>query len=146
MDYFIRTNLNYRALCKATLRQLLTLELKQNQMRDLLERTCRYYVLFIKDAKQSTEIFLTAFEKATEAARFSLTDELVLFFKVISKLGDRHLEKMVRSKHAWIDDLLSRYGAGSVIGHPKGEVNPFNVLGIKQSVRVDARKTAARII
>lgn len=61
MEYFIRTNLNYRALCKATLKQLLTLELKQNQMRDLLERACRYYVLFIKDAKQATEIFITAF-------------------------------------------------------------------------------------
>ena len=146
MEYFIRTNINYRALCKATLKHLLSLDLKQNQMRDLLERACRYYVIFIKDAKQSTEIFISAFEKATEAARFSLTDEFVLFFKVISKLGDRHLEKMIRSKHGWIDDLLARYGVGSVIGHPKGEVNPFNILGIKQSVRVDARKTTSRII
>lgn len=146
MEYFVRANQNYRALCKATLKHLLTLELKQNQMRELIERACRYYVLFIKDTKQSTEIFLSAFEKATEAARFSLTDEFVLFFKVISKLGDRHLEKMIRSKHNWIDELLGRFGVGSIIGHPKGEVNPFNVLGIKQSVRVDARKTTSRII
>jgi hypothetical protein len=91
LEFFTRTNTNYRALCRTVLRHLLALPLKQNQMRELLERACRFYLLFWKDHKQSTDLFLAAFEKATEAARFALTDEFVLFFKVLGKLGDSHL-------------------------------------------------------
>jgi hypothetical protein len=36
LEYFTRTNANYRALCRAVLKQLLSLPLKQNQMRELL--------------------------------------------------------------------------------------------------------------
>jgi hypothetical protein len=53
---------------------------------------------------------------------------------------------MVRGKYEWIDDLLGRFGSGAIVGHPKGEVNPFNVLGIKQNVKVEAGKTSHRII
>lgn len=36
LEYFTRANANYRALCRAIFKQLISLPLKQNQMRDLL--------------------------------------------------------------------------------------------------------------
>jgi len=39
---------------------------------------------------------LAIFAKASEAVKFSLTDELVLFFKIAGKLGANHIEKTVR--------------------------------------------------
>jgi hypothetical protein len=70
----------------------------------------------------------------------------VLFFKVISKLGETSLQKIMRGKYEWIDELLGRFGKAAVVGHPKGEVNPFNLLDIRQGVKVEAGKTAHRII
>lgn len=52
--------MGFRTLCKAVLKYLLTLTLKQSQMRELIERACRYYLLFRED-KQSIELFLSAF-------------------------------------------------------------------------------------
>lgn len=52
VEFFTRTKVGYRALCKAVLKCLLTINLKQSQMRELIERVCRYYLLFRED-KQS---------------------------------------------------------------------------------------------
>lgn len=57
-------------------------------MRLLIDIACRYYLLFWSDSRQEPiELFVSAFSKATEAVRFSLSDELLLFFKICQKLG-----------------------------------------------------------
>lgn len=38
-------------------------------------------------------MFISAFSKATEAVRFSFTDELLLFFKICYKLGAVDLQE-----------------------------------------------------
>ena len=57
-------------------------------MRSLVDLACRYYLLFWNDSRQQAEeIFIAAFTKISEAVRFSLTDELLLFFKICEKIG-----------------------------------------------------------
>jgi len=41
---------------------------------------------------------------------------------------------------------MNKFDEGSVVGNQKDEVNPFNSLGIKQSITVDAGKSAEQII
>jgi hypothetical protein len=75
------------------------MELKSNQMRLMIDLVCRYYLLFWNDSRQNAaELFITAFDKITEAVRFSLTDELLLFFRICEKIGATSLEAAVRQK------------------------------------------------
>jgi hypothetical protein len=74
------------------LRAILGLELTPKQLRDIVDLASRYYLLFFQDKKQYAEsLFLIAFSKASEAVRFSLTKELVTFFKISRKLGTDNL-------------------------------------------------------
>ena len=55
---------------------------------------CRYFLLFWEDSKQiAKELFFQAFEKVTDPVKFSLTDEILLFFKICSKLNAKFLEE-----------------------------------------------------
>ena len=52
LEFFTRTRLNYRGLCRLLLFGVIHLELKPNQMRQLMDLACRYYLLFWSDGKQ----------------------------------------------------------------------------------------------
>jgi|JI9StandDraft_2_1071091.scaffolds.fasta_scaffold446712_2 hypothetical protein len=70
------------------------MELTSTQSRHLIDIACRYFLLFWTDVRQAaSELFLAAFSKCTEAVRFSLTDELLLFFKVCQKLEANSIEE-----------------------------------------------------
>lgn len=88
LEYFAKSSNNYRGICRLVLSHLITMDLKAAQMRQLIDIACRYYLLFWSDSRQKAlELFVASFKKATEAVRFSLTDELLLFFKICQKLG-----------------------------------------------------------
>lgn len=43
--------MRYRSLVRTVLRVVLGLDLRQSQTRELVDRACRYYLLFYKDDK-----------------------------------------------------------------------------------------------
>jgi len=64
------------------------LELTPKQTHDVLYLASKYYLLFFQDKKQYPELLFTnAFIKASEAVKFSLSKELISFFKIARKLG-----------------------------------------------------------
>lgn len=92
IQYFVQTRTPYRSLVRNLLRAILGIELSPKQLRDIVDLASRYYLLFFQDKKQHAEsLFLIAFSKASEAVRFSLTNELVTFFKIARKLGAENL-------------------------------------------------------
>lgn len=57
------------------MKKLMEMDLKAHQMRQALEKSCRYYLLFYKDKKLGAfNVFITAFNKCTEASKFSMSD------------------------------------------------------------------------
>ena len=53
-EYFIRTKAHYQLLCKHLMQTLIDVPtLSQQQSRDLLERCCRYYLLFWREKKMT---------------------------------------------------------------------------------------------
>jgi len=41
---------------------------------------------------------------------------------------------------------MNQFGEGSIVGNQKDEVNPFNSLGIRQSITIDSGKSVQQII
>lgn len=75
MESFTRLNTQYKGLCKYLMKKLVEMDLKANQMRQLMEKACRYYLLFHKDKKQASfNLFIASFNKSTEATKFSMSD------------------------------------------------------------------------
>ena len=63
----------------------------------------RYFYLFNRNKLQEPfSIWTKIFEKITEAVRFALSDELILFFKVIKKLGHVKFIQFLREKYEFI--------------------------------------------
>lgn len=144
--HLARTRVQYRLLAKAVLKSLLALPLSLPQHRELLDRACRYYLLFWEDRRMAAEqLFLSVFSKTPEAVRFSLSDELVLFFRVAAKLGGGSVERAVRERWTSGAELLDKF-VGAVVGQPKDEVSPFNSLGLRETVSVGAGKCTERVI
>ena len=58
MESFTRLNTQYKGLCKYLMKKLVEMDLKANQMRQLMEKACRYYLLFHKDKNENSELDL----------------------------------------------------------------------------------------
>lgn len=64
----------------------------------------KYFYLFNKTKLQEPfSIWTKVFEKTTEAVKFALSDELILFFRVIRKLGHDKFIKFLREKYEFVE-------------------------------------------
>lgn len=73
---------------KILLKSILTIDLKLTQQKLLMDIVFRYFYAFHHDKKyNATDIFIQTYNKLSEPTRFALTDELVLFFRIIGKIG-----------------------------------------------------------
>jgi hypothetical protein len=66
--------------------------------------------------------------------RFALSDEFLLFFKIIKKLGHTKFIKFLMEKHQWIEQLLKKVDPLAIIGHPKDTLSPFHSLSIMEHI------------
>ena len=147
LEYFIRTRSHYQLLCRHLIQTLLKVsDLSQQQSRDLLDKTARYYLLFWREKKLSAwELFQSVAAKTSQAVKFALSDELILFFKIARKIGAGSLEKKL-GKEEWVGNLMEKLRGDALVGMVKEQVFPFNGLGLKQVIHIDAGSRTQRVI
>lgn len=65
----------------------------------MMEVVFRYFYAYHHDKKYAaTDIFIEAFNGLAESVRYAISDELVMFYKIIKKVG----------KGKFVDYLLSK--------------------------------------
>ena len=91
----------------------------------------KYFYLFNRNKHQEPfSIWTKIFEKITDAVRFALSGELILFFRVIKKLGHTKFIQFLREKYVFIDDLHKKMDTNGVIGYPKDSMNVYHSMPI----------------
>lgn len=121
------------------------MDLKLNQMKELMELAFRYFYFYHEDNKWgANELFVQVFNKISEPVRIALSDEFILFFRIIKKLGGENFIKYLVKKSQFINNLFIKFNVNSVIGNPKDGVQPFNPLGIQHRIDIERGKIETR--
>jgi len=131
VEYFAKEKSHYQHLTKLLILTLLKFDLSQSQQKNLMLIGMKYFYLFNRNKLQEPfSIWTKIFEKITEAVRFALSDELILFFRVIKKLGHSKFIEFLKQKYEFIDELHKKTDSNGVIGYPKDALNVFHSLAV----------------
>ncbi len=114
------------------------MNLQKAQSKQLMELAFRYCLLFHHFKRMKCEeIFVEVYHKIEPTIRFALSDQFILFFKIMDKIGKTGFIAFVFQKCQWIKQLVSKFNPYAIIGNSKSTVNPFNSLGLYHKIRVD---------
>ncbi len=131
VEYFAKEKTHYQHLAKLLIFTLLKFELSQSQQKNLMLVGIKYFYLFNRIKHQEPfSLWTKVFEKITDAVRFALSSDLILFFRVLKKLGHTKFIEFLREKYEFIDDLHKKMDSNGVIGYPKDSLNVYQSLPI----------------
>lgn len=107
----------------------------------------RYLYIFNRNKHaESFSLFTKVYEKLSEAVRFALSDQFVLFFKVIRKIGHTKFIEYLRQKFPFIEELHQKLDTSAIVGYPKDSLNAFHSFPIMESIFVNPGTMVQRFI
>jgi hypothetical protein len=84
------------------IRTLIDVELEQSQTKELLLQSFKYYYLFHYSKQlKASQIVIDCFKKVSPAVRFALSDEILLFFTILKKIGKELFLNYLKDKFQW---------------------------------------------
>lgn len=78
--------------------------------------------------------------------RFALSDEFILFFKIIKKIGHIRFIDYLRQKYPFIEELHRKLDPAAIVGYPKDSLGAFHTLPIMESIFVNPGTMVQRFI
>ncbi len=69
-----------------------------------------------------------------------MTDEYILFFRVLRKIGRGKFVDFLISKSPWVAQITEKIKEKSVVGFNKSNVDPFNNLNIGEKIVIERGK------
>lgn len=104
----------------------------------------RYFYVFHHDQQhKATDIFLRTYNKLSEPARFALTDEFILFFRISRKIGKAKFIDFLIQKSEWFKQI-TQFINEKPIGYKKDMLTPFNSLGLSENIVIETGKREMR--
>lgn len=91
----------------------------------------RYLYMYNRNKHaESFSLFTKVYENLSEAVRFALSDEFILFFKIIKKIGHIRFVDYLRQKYPFIEELHRKLDPGAIVGYPKDSLSSFHTFPI----------------
>ena len=98
----IKSKPHYQQFLKEALKLLCEAPLEQQQTKDFLMQSFKYYYLFHNDQSlNASQIVICAMRKLIPAVRFAVSDEFLLFFTIVKKLGKDLFLNFLKEKFDW---------------------------------------------
>jgi hypothetical protein len=104
----------------------------------------RYFYAFHHHKEHNaTDLFLRTYNKLTEPARFALTEEFILFFRISRKIGKSKFIDFLIQKSDWLRQI-TQFVNEKPIGYKKDTLTPFNPLNLFENIVVETGKREMR--
>ena len=88
LEHLTHTKPHFMVLAKNMMKSLLSMELEQSQIRELVLLSFKFYYLFHHDKNLgASQVVIESFKKMSSAVRFAINDEISLFLVHLKKIG-----------------------------------------------------------
>lgn len=107
----------------------------------MMEVIFRYFYAYHYDKKyEATDIFIEGFNSINQSVRFALSDELILFFRTIMKIGKAKFVDFLFQKSSWLQEIYSKVSTDNYVGYAKEILIPYPNLRIFEGISVPSGK------
>lgn len=147
MEFAVKQSPSFSILIKVLLKSVLanTYEFDQAEQKTLMDIVFRYFYLHHAQRHHSAvEMFIICFNKISEAVRFAMTEEFILFMNVAKKIGREKLVEVLLQKSTWLKDIYEKTKTNKIIGYKLDGTAPFNRYNFGEEIKIERGKTASR--
>ena len=108
MEFAVRRSPAFSSLIKVLLKAVLAnmYDFDQAEQKTLMDIVFRYFYLHHAQKHHSAvELFIVCFNKISEAVRYAMTEEFILFMNVARKIGREKMVEVLLQKSTWLREI-----------------------------------------